>query len=219
MDIVLDKTVNETRKVLLNKPNKLDHITLHQELGILNEFNFNGSNVKLPIRNVGLGTECFKRATDSFMVTVVKKDGTYEKVFEPLVGTDMKISDFVRDIDPKALNWYFKTASMPADYSQYGNNEPLFEPNFESTTINIMPDMGNYKEGRDIDRGGADLRKMTVSEAYNEAVKMYKDLAIENNAMSEKELETFIEQDAKAFEENMSELEIFRFPPEFTCVK
>lgn len=200
--VCLDKTINLTRAIMNRDVNVPSFIEVETGFVGMDRFRFVNSKTELPIENIGLAILSYKNAVEQFSFTKVDIDEqTGEKistpVFDPLISTGSYISDFLQTISPDALNWYFNANGMMK--LNYINGKVQFS------------NPSDYKQCKSYSEEGLDIREQTVREAYSQAVKGYVAETLESSDDSENleaDLQAFIEEDAKNFEDGMEELKL-----------
>lgn len=200
--ICLDKTVNLTRGVMNREMTPPDYVKVFDFCGEMHAFKFVDSKVQLPIEHLGLAMLSYNNAIKQYCIIECGRDEktgeqTRTLKFEPLIGTDSHISDFLTSISPEALNWY--SGSDGAYKMEYLGGSVQYKNPKDFNQCKVFNDKGE------------DLRELTITEAYRQAVRGY----VANTVDGMKDdgdmefvasLHDFMEQDALNFETLMDEL-------------
>ena len=116
--ISLDRTINETYKFLKGENALPECIGIQDFCGMPYSFVFEGSKNNFNIKDVGLAKLVYEKAISCFQTTKINKDGSKEKVFEPLQAGN-HISDCVNSFSSDVLCWYFDKKDKPLEIVKF----------------------------------------------------------------------------------------------------
>ena len=195
--ICLDKTINESLKILKNEEQTPDVMEVSKFFGLMCGFSFKNSNKNqlIPIEHIGLAKLCYEQAVNMFYTTKINQDGSTEKVFEKLPEGSY-VSDCLKNFSNDALHWYkdssgeeIKLTKLPECIvckPDLTKCEKFFEPNSQNQNASRLD---------------------AVEEAVSQAISLYSSqLLSQGEVSSSEELFKIKEEESNKLDLNLKEL-------------
>jgi len=159
--ICLDKTIALSRDIMNEKAQLPENVQVQTILGAKYSFNFQGSDVLLPIDHIGLAVLSYEATKEGFTVTRREPDGSETKDYEPIQHEQgIYLSDFVSSISPNTLNWYKRTNGEEMHLTYVGSNV-------------IREQTQGYEQCKSLGENGEDYRVMAITEGFKAGLNEY----------------------------------------------
>ena len=200
--ISLDKSIVASRSILNGERPCYNDVVVEEKPYGVGRFKFSSTaKTFISAEHIGLAQLAYEQATKSFTTTMIKDDGTFETVFEPLQEGG-HISDFLQECNPDTLTWYQTAKGHPVRFSVNGNNEV--------ERLNTGYYTKSYKAGRaeNFESRGewsyVSERTEAVAQALEIATLQYISALERSHTVDQSQIATIMHKEFAANEQNMS---------------